>query len=150
MSHYEPKHIPTDNTNLNDFEKNIKKFVGTSFINEKYNKKIIIDNKSIDELTHSKYNMRLKGKLRLIKANLTMYIDKVICDMENERWKEDINSKHKNIAKNGWYRYDISFTYPMRDEIGDFIGENEYKGTVVIRCADDNNLYLYDIIDIKK
>ena len=136
--------------NWNDVEKNIKKFVGMNFINEKYNKKINIDNKSVDEMSHSKYNMRLKGKLRLIKANLSMCIDKVLCDMENERWKEDINSKHKNVAKNGWYRYDIHFTYPTRDEIGNFIGEQEYRGTVVVRCADDNNLYLYDIIDIKK
>ena len=131
-------------------ETNIKKFSGQVIKNEKLSKEFYIDKRAIDELTHSRYNMRLKGKMRLIKANLLMYLEDVISNMENERWKEDIDAKHKNIAKNGWYRYDINFNYPVRNELGDFIDKQGYKATVVVRYSDDNKLYLYDIIDIKK
>ena len=31
-----------------------------------------------------------------------------------------------------------------------YIDKQKYKATVVVRSAEDNNLYLYDIIDIKK
>lgn len=133
-----------------DVEVEIKNISGSVFNNEKISKEFNIDNKAIDELTHSRYNMKLKGKLRLIKANLLMYLEEIIKDMDNERWKEDIDAKHKNIAKNGWYRYDIHFNYPVRDEQGNYIDKQKYKATVVVRSAEDNKLYLYDIVDIKK
>ena len=133
-----------------DVEVEIKNISGSVFNNEKISKEFNIDNKAIDELTHSRYNMKLKGKLRLIKANLLMYLEEIIKDMDNERWKEDIDTKHKNIAKNRWYRYDIHFNYPVRDEQGNYIDKQKYKATVVLRSAEDNKLYLYDNVDIKK
>lgn len=136
--------------NWKDVENRIQSISGLICMNEKFSKEFNVDNKAIDELTHSRYNMKLKGKLRLIKANLLMYLEEIIKDMENERWKEDIGAKHKNIAKNGWYRYDIHFNYPVRDEQGNYIDKQKYKATVVVRSAEDNKLYLYDIIDIKK
>ena len=136
--------------NWKDVESKIKGISGSMFKNEKLSKDFNIDNKAIDELTHSRYNMKLKGKLRLIKANLLMYLEDIIKDMDNERWKKDIGDRHKNIAKNGWYRYDIHFKFPVRDEQGNYIDKQDYKATVVVRSAEDNKLYLYDIIDIKK
>ena len=136
--------------NWKDVEVKIKNTSGSVFKNEKLSKDFNIDNKAIDELTHSRYNMKLKGRLRLVKANLLMYLEDVIKDMDNERWKEDLDSKHKNIAKNGWYRYDIYFKFPVRDEQGNYIDKQVYKATVIVRCAEDNKLYIYDIIDIKK
>ena len=136
--------------NWKNVERDLTKYLNCSFANENTSKTIIIDKIAVDELTHSKYNMKLVGKLRLIKANLCMHLESVIREMENERWKEDIGEKHKSIAKNGWFRYDIHFTYPIRDEMGNYIGKQNYKATVVVRCAEDDKMYLYDIIDIKK
>ena len=50
-----------------------------------------------------------------------MHIEYIINDMDNERWKEDIGIKHKNIAKFGWNRYDIRFLFPLRNEQGEYI-----------------------------
>ena len=131
-------------------EKDLDRFVDKSYINKVTNKNIFIDRRSIDELTHSNYTIKLKGKLRLIKANLVLHIEDIINDMNNERWQEDIGTKHKSIAKLGWNRYDIKFLFPLRNEEGEFIDMTEYKATCVVRISEDNKLYLYDIINIKK
>ena len=76
-------------------------------------------------------------------------IKDIIKDMDNERWKEDIGIKHKNIAKFGWNRYDIRFLFSLRNEQGEYIDMSEYKATCVVRISEDNKLYLYGIIDKK-
>lgn len=144
------KYTNKNKINWKKVENELKRFINKSYINNSTNKCIHIDNHSIDELTHSNYTINLKGRLRLIKANLVFYLDLIISEMDNERWKEDIGNKHKKIAKNGWYRYDVYFTFPVRNEYGEYIDTTNYRATCIVRITEDNQFYLYDIIDIKK
>lgn len=134
----------------NDLEKFLMYYKDKNFCIDKFNKNIKITKTSIDEMSHSKYNMSITGKLRLIKANLLAEIDKVIKDADNERWTQDYNNKHKNLAKNGWLRYDIEFTYPKKDVIGNIIGKEEFLATMIVSINDLNENILYDVINIKK
>ncbi len=53
-------------------------------------------------------------------------------------------------AKYGWYHYDTRFAIPKYNDYGELAGYNIFKGRMVIRHAQDNKLYLYDILEIKK
>lgn len=113
-------------------------------------KSVVVDSKCIDELAHSQYNMRIKGKLRIIKANLLVELEKIIRYATNERWTKDYDNKHKKSASNGWNRYDVHFSYPKNDINGNIITAERYKATMVVRINEKQELYLYDIINIKK
>lgn len=93
------KYTNKNKINWKKVENELKRFINKSYINNSTNNCIHIDNHSIDELTHSNYTINLKGRLRLIKANLVFYLDLIISEMDNERWKEDIGNKHKKSLK---------------------------------------------------
>ena len=82
--------------------------------------KIYIGNDFPDEFCHSKDKIRLKGA--------------------NEKAK----------AKKGWYRYDTRFGIPVYDESGEIKRYNIFKARMLVRCDEKKNLYLYDIVQIKK
>ena len=68
----------------------------------------------------------------------------------NGVFEENRKDKHGRDAKNGWYRYDTRFAIPKYNDYGELAGYNIFKGRMVIRHAQDNKLYLYDILRIKK
>jgi hypothetical protein len=74
------------------------------------------------------------------------YIRKDFC----KTFSENKKSKHNSKAKYGWYRYDTRFAVPKYNNDGELTGYNIFKGRMVIRHAQDNKLYLYDILRIKK
>ena len=47
------------------------------------------------------------------------------------------------------YRYDAFFTIPVRGQDEDKERRNYYRGTVLVRI-NPKDLYLYDVVDIKK
>ena len=49
----------------------------------------------------------------------------------------------------GWYRYNSRFALPVYkdDEIERY---NIFHASLIVRYSEDNRMYLYDIIDIKK
>ena len=53
-------------------------------------------------------------------------------------------------AKYGWYRFDSRFALPVFASDGKVERHNIYHASMLIRHANDNKLYLYDVIDIKK
>ncbi len=68
----------------------------------------------------------------------------------NKTFSENHKVKHNTKAKYGWYRYDTRFAIPKYNDYGELAGYNIFKGRMVIRHAQDNKLYLYDILRIKK
>lgn len=56
----------------------------------------------------------------------------------------------KEMQKFGWYRYDSRFALPVYGDDGEIERYNVFHASMLIRCASDEKMYLYDIIDIKK
>ena len=131
----------------NDVEKYLKKYIGHSFCVKHYGDVIHIGGDFPDEYTESKYSKKLRGALAKAKANAAQVIGPMIENANNRRWVENKDPKHKTEAGGGWYRYDVSFSIPVEHN-GEF-RRNSYIGTAVVRIK-DNELFLYDIINIKK
>ena len=64
-------------------------------------------------------------------------------------YRENKESKHWRNARYGWYRYNSRFALPVYkdDEIERY---NIFHASLIVRYSEDNRMYLYDIIDIKK
>lgn len=131
-----------------DLEKKLYDFLDLELMVN--NKIVYFDKHTIDEMSSSKYNYKLKGKMKLIKANISMYIKELLLNAYNERHQNDINAKHGNMASRGFDRYSCEFEYPNKDTEGNIVDYSKYTATIIVRCASDGKDYLYDIIDIKK
>lgn len=139
-----------NNFDWKQLEMRLLDFVDSEFIIDYNNKIIHFDKHSMDEMSSSKYNYKLQGKMKLIKANSCMYIKDLLKNAFNERHQDDINNRHGNLALRGFNRYTCEFEYPIKDINANVVGYSKYIATIVIRCASDGKDYLYDIIDIKK
>lgn len=53
-------------------------------------------------------------------------------------------------AKFGWYRYDSRFALPVYNSEGKVERYNVFQVEVLIRHSEDGNMYLYDLVNIKK
>ena len=84
------------------------------------------------------------------KANASAAIKELIQIATNKTFSENHKDKHNTKAKYGWYRYDTRFAIPKYNDYGELVGYNIFKGRMVISHAQDNKLYLYDILRIKK
>ena len=67
-----------------------------------------------------------------------------------KHFRENHEDKHKRDAKNGWYRYDSRFAFPVYDAEGELERYNVFHASMLIRHSNDGKMYLYDVIDIKK
>lgn len=63
---------------------------------------------------------------------------------------ESYVKKHEKDAKYGWYRYRTRFMLPVFDEKGGVLRYNTFQAALLIRHAANEELYLYDILDVKK
>lgn len=79
-----------------------------------------------------------------------MAIGELIEIAYNKAEYPDYNNKHGNRAKNGWYRYDIRFGIPVYDGEGIRDRYNIFSARMLVRCDGNNQLYLYDLVRIKK
>lgn len=69
----------------------------------------------------------------------------------NEReFEKNRKDKHSKNAKYGWYSYVTRFALPVYGENGDIERYNVFRAIMLVRHAEDNKLYLYDIMKIKK
>lgn len=137
------------NISWNDVEKYLKRYVGENIIVKKTGDRIHIGGDFPDEYTESCYIKRLRGALAKAKANAGTIIFEIIENAENRRWIENKDEKHEKDAPNGWYRYDSYFGMLVRGSQERTERVNIYKVTVIVRIKGEN-LYLYDIVDIKK
>ena len=108
--------------NWDDVKAYIEEFVGEDYTIAETSDVIYIGTDLPDEFTGSKYTESLKGA----------------------------NAKAKANAKFGWYRYDSRFALPVYDNNNEVERYNVFHASMLIRCANDGKMYLYDIIDIKK
>ena len=77
-------------------------------------------------------------------------LEKLIYVAENKRWQENYKPKHSIDAKGGWYRYTTRFAFPIKDSIGKVDRYNLYRIEILVRCTSDGELYLYDLVNVKK
>lgn len=68
----------------------------------------------------------------------------------NEVLEEDRNGKHGNKAKNGWYKYDSRFAFPVMDSDRNIIDYDIYSAGMIVRHDANGRYYLYDITTIEK
>jgi len=69
---------------------------------------------------------------------------------ERKRYQENMDKKHKNEAKHGWYRYDTRFALPVYNNRKELVRHNYFQTELIIRHASDGKMYLYDVLNIKK
>ncbi|MBR1990074.1 MAG: hypothetical protein IJ987_06315, partial [Firmicutes bacterium] len=103
-----------------------------------------------DEFAGSKYTRNLKGILAKTKANMAQGIPEMVEIASQKRWSQDYEQKHGKKATNGWYRYNSRFALPVINEDGEIERYNVYQVVLIVRCASDEKLYLYDVQNIKK
>ena len=69
----------------------------------------------------------------------------------NRRWQKNYKSKHNIDAKFGWYRFTTRFALPVYNNDGDKLERfNIFRIELLVRHAANGNLYLYDMVNIKK
>lgn len=136
--------------NWKDVETYLKKYIGEFFEIIETSDVIYIGNDFADEYTGSTYTSKLKGTLAKAKANAAQGIPELIRIAENKRYKENLAKKHNMDAKNGWYRYDVRFALPVFDNENEILRYNIFHAEILCRYAADGNIYLYDIVNVKK
>ncbi len=132
-----------------DVEKYIRRYDGKEITNLEYGDVIRINALFADEYAHSNYTKRLRGGLAKTKANLSQVIPELIENASNRRWIENKDEKHVDNALRGWYRYDVYFATHVYDPEERRYRNNYYMATAVARI-NDQGIFLYDIINIKK
>lgn len=103
-----------------------------------------------EEYSSSKYTYSLKGANAKAKANASQGIPELIEIAIGKHYRPNSGTKHLQDAANGWYRYDARFALPVYDDNGEVERYNVFHASLLIRHANDDKFYLYDIIDIKK
>lgn len=139
------KHVDWDTV-----EGYLKEYIGECTEILDTNEMIYIGSDFPDEYAHSKDTKVLRGPNEYAKANASVAIKELIQIASNKTFSENHKAKHNSKAKYGWYRYDTRFAIPKYDNDGELIGYNIFKGRLVIRHSQDDKLYLYDILRIKK
>lgn len=137
------------NIKWKEVEQYLKKYVGKSFVVNKYGDELHINTLFANEYAESQYTKKLKGSLAKVKANIVQVLPQLIENATNRRWIENKKEKHVNNAGKGWYRYDTYFCVSAQGANEQEIRWNFYVATLIVRI-NDQGLYLYDIINIKK
>lgn len=84
-----------------------------------------------------------------VRANIVQILPELIENAVNRRWLDNKDEKHTNNAIKGWYRYDTYSSILVQAEDEEEIRWNYFIATMVVRI-NDQGLFLYDIINIKK
>ena len=142
---YGKQHIKWD-----DVEQYLKRYID-EFYEVAETKDIIYIGKDLpDEYAHSNYTMFLKGTNAKAKANASQGIPEMLLIANEREFEENRKDKHSKNAKYGWYSYVTRFALPVYEENGDIERYNVFRAIMLVRHAEDNKLYLYDIMKIKK
>lgn len=133
-----------------DVEKYLRQYIGEFYEMAETSDIVHIGNEFANEFIGSKDTARLKGALAKAKANAASGVPELIEIASNKRFKINLNDKHKNNAKYGWFRYDSRFALPVYDDTGEVERYNVFHVEMLIRHDANGKLYLYDIVNIKK
>ena len=138
------------NINWKDVEEYLKRYVG-EFYEVAETKDIVYIGRDLpDEYAHSNYTNSLKGLNVKAKANAVQSIPQLIQGAFGKNFRENYANKHIRDAKYGWFRFSSRFALPIYNDNEEIIRYNIFNASLLVRCAIDGKMYLYDIIDIKK
>ncbi|SDB47925.1 hypothetical protein SAMN02910298_02400 [Pseudobutyrivibrio sp. YE44] len=84
------------------------------------------------------------------KANAFVALKELVAIANNKSETPDYGDKHGKKAKNGWYRYDVRFGIPVYNQEGELERYNVFRARMLVRCEENEQLYLYDLVQIKK
>lgn len=138
------------NISWDEVEKYLHRYIGEVYEVLEYHEAIYIGKDLPNEYAGSKYTRKLKGTGAKAKANAAQGIPEIISIASKKRYKENLNNKHREDAKYGWYRYDSRFAIPNYSNEGEIEKYNVFRVEILVRHASDGKLYLYDIINLKK
>jgi len=133
-----------------EVEQYLKEYVGECYEIIETAEKVYIGTDFPDEFAWSNDTKRLMGTLAKAKANAVQGIPALIKIADNKRYQENLNDKHNSDAEKGWYRCTVRFALPVYDDHGELQNSNYFRIQLLIRHANDGNLYLYDLVNIKK
>ncbi len=140
------------NVNWEGVEKYLKEYVGRCYEIVDTSDKVFIGADFPSELKGSSDTKRLFGANAKAKANATQGIPVLLQCAVNKRWQENVKEKHNKDAKFGWYRFTTRFALPIYyndsekvERFNVYQDRNADYGTLA-----DGNLYLYDMVNIKK
>ncbi|MBQ8279205.1 MAG: hypothetical protein IJZ23_05135 [Roseburia sp.] len=136
--------------NWKEVEIYLKEYIGKCYEILETSEKVYIGNDFPNEFSHSKDTKALKGANAKAKANAAQAIGKLIQIAENKTFTEDYGKKHKNKAKNGWYRYDSRFALPVYTKEDILERYNIFSVRLLIRHDKNGDMYLYDVLRTKK
>lgn len=131
-------------------EEYLKRYVGEEYVIDETDDVIYIGNDFPDEYAHSKDSSKSLGTIGKAKANISQAIPELIHIATNVTFSRNFEQKHSKNAKYGWLYFIVRFMLPITDDKKNIIGQNHYRGRMVIRCDQNGKTYLYDIVDIKK
>ena len=134
----------------NDVEEYLRRYVGEFYTIAESKEIIYIGTDLPDEYAHSEYTNILKGANAKAKANAAQGIPELVETATEKRFTPNSKNKHKKDAKYGWYRYEARFALPVLSNEGEVERYNVFHVAMIIRHAEDNKKYLYDVMNIKK
>ena len=138
------------NINWDDVEDYVKEYIGSDFEVVETSDKIYIGPDFPSEFKGSNDTIRLRGTSAKAKANAAQGLPMLIRTANNKRWQENYKSKHNTDAKFGWYRFTSRFALPVYLDNKELEHFNIFRIEMLVRHASDGNLYLYDLVNIKK
>ncbi len=133
-----------------EVEKYLKEYIGACYEIAETAEKIYIGKEFPDEFAHGKDKTILRGPNAKAKANASQAVSELIQIATNKSNAPDYQSKHKERAKNGWYRYDTRLGLPVYNTQGEIERYNIFKLRMLVRHDADGKLYLYDFLRTKK
>ena len=133
-----------------DVEKYLKQYVGEAHLIKSTNDLVYIGADLPDEYTHSNYTHILKGANAKAKANAAQGLPELLMIATEKEYEINRKEKHSQDAQKGWYYYHTRFALPLYNNKNKTEEYNVYTACLVINCASNGKLYLYDIVDIKK
>ena len=104
------------------------------------------------EYTQSKYTSYLRGRSpQTVKAKNRAVngLGEMIETATNRQWEKTKHTQNKD-ARYGMYRYNSSFAFPVKDNMGAITAVRAYDVELLIRNASDGKKYLYDIVGMKR
>lgn len=136
--------------NWNDVEEYLRQYVGEFYTIASSEDVVYIGPDLPDEYAHSNYTKLLKGANAKAKANAAQGLPEIIEIAVGKKFKDNFKNKHKQDAKNGWYKYESRFALPVFGKENEVERYNVFHVAMVVRHDENEKLYLYDIMNIKK
>ena len=136
--------------NWEEVEAYLKRYVGEFYMIDDAKDMVYIGRDLPDEYANSKYTHKLRGTSAKAKANAAQGLPELIEVATNKQFVENRKNKHLKDAKLGWYRYESRFALPVFDEVGEVERYNVFVVCLLVRCAADGKMYLYDLMQLKK